>query len=356
MDAAFARYVMEEPYIYVGRMHLRDRQNPIEFYSEAEFLQRYRFSKRTVSDVLLPYVRSERLSNRGLPIPDILKLLIALRFYATGSFQLVCGDLAGVTQGTVCKIIKSISNDLVAVLPRHMKFPSSDEDTARCKRSFYEKGQFPGVVGCIDCTHVPIVSPGGEFGELYRNRKGWFSLNVQVVAGPSMEIMDIVCRWQGSAHDARIFHNSRLKLKFETNEVKGILLGDSGYPLLPYLFTPVLRPVSASERRYNISHIRTRCTVERTFWVWKRRFPCISMKLRVKLFTAQKVILACAVLRNVAMQNHDPMPDRMPAMPRLEVPVQRLQPVHGRPNAIRAAFIERHFGEEVNVLEPQNVA
>lgn len=64
-----------------------------------------------------------------------------------------------------------------------------------------------------------------------------------------MEIMDIVCRWQGSAHDARIFHNSRLKLRFETNEVKGILLGDSGYPLLPYLFTPVLRPVSALERR-----------------------------------------------------------------------------------------------------------
>ncbi|XP_046397684.1 uncharacterized protein LOC124164404 [Ischnura elegans] len=157
MDAEFARYVMEEPYINVGRMHLRDRQNPIEFYSEAEFLQRYRFSKRTVSDVLLPYVRSERLSNRGLPIPDILKLLIALRFYATGSFQLVCGDLAGVTQGTVSKIIKSISNDLVAVLPRYMKLPSSDEDTARCKRSFLRKRSISWSGGlyrlhpCSDC-------------------------------------------------------------------------------------------------------------------------------------------------------------------------------------------------------------
>lgn len=88
--------------------------------------------------------------------------------------------------------------------------------------------------------------------------------------------------------------------------------------------------------------------------MWKRRFPCLGMKLRVKLFTAQKVILACAVLHNVAMQNHDPMPDPLPAMPRFEVPVPGLQPVHGRPNAIRAAFIQRHFGEEVIIYGKNN--
>jgi hypothetical protein len=130
----FARYAMEEPYEYIGRMYLRDRQNPLEYYSHAEFSMRYRFSKRTVRDVLLPLVEQQPLSNRGLPIPVILKLLIALRFYATGSFQvcfiqkkslislflspdcglyafnyrlqLVCGDLAGVSQSSVSRIIK----------------------------------------------------------------------------------------------------------------------------------------------------------------------------------------------------------------------------------------------------------
>lgn len=38
----------------------------------------------------------------------------------------------------------------------------------------------PGVGGCIDCTHIKIQNPGGLHGEVFRNRKGWFSLNVQV--------------------------------------------------------------------------------------------------------------------------------------------------------------------------------
>jgi histone deacetylase complex regulatory component SIN3 len=57
MDAELARYVLEEPYVYVGRIHIRYRQNTTEYYSEAEFLQSYRFSKRTVTDVILPFVQ-----------------------------------------------------------------------------------------------------------------------------------------------------------------------------------------------------------------------------------------------------------------------------------------------------------
>ena len=84
-----------------------------------------------------------------------------------------------------------------------------------------------------------------------------------------MQIFDIVARWPGSAHDSRIFHNSNVKHRLQNGELEGsgnlctlgvrriifiscshdkvvrtgILLGDSGYPQLPYLFTPVLDPV-----------------------------------------------------------------------------------------------------------------
>ncbi|KAF0721306.1 putative nuclease HARBI1, partial [Aphis craccivora] len=30
-----------------------------------------------------------------------------------------------------------------------------------------------------DCTHIGIQNPGGINGDVFRNRKGWFSLNVQ---------------------------------------------------------------------------------------------------------------------------------------------------------------------------------
>lgn len=59
---------------------------------------------------------------------------------------------------------------------------------------------------------------GGEDPEVFRNRKGYFSLNVQVVCDSDMKICDIVARWPGSTHDATIFANSRLCARFENRE------------------------------------------------------------------------------------------------------------------------------------------
>ena len=64
--------------------------------------------------------------------------------------------------------------------------------------------------------------------------------------------------------------------------------------------TPILNPQNAAERRYNYAHIRTRNTVERLFGVWKRRFSCLETGLRVKKETALVIIVATAVLHNVA--------------------------------------------------------
>ncbi|KAL1476838.1 hypothetical protein MTO96_036201 [Rhipicephalus appendiculatus] len=84
------------------------------------------------------------------------------------------------------------------------------------------------VTGCIDCTHVPIVSPGGENAEVFRNRKGYFSFNVQAITGPELQFFDVVASWPGSVHDSRIFTNSRVMALYEQKAVPGVLLGDQG--------------------------------------------------------------------------------------------------------------------------------
>jgi len=70
-------------------------------------------------------------------------------------------------------------------------------------QEFYRVAGFPGVLGAIDCTHVCIQSPGGENAELFRNHKGYFSLNVQAVCTPSMELTSVVARWPGCIFDIR---------------------------------------------------------------------------------------------------------------------------------------------------------
>nr|XP_050030029.2 putative nuclease HARBI1 [Dermacentor andersoni] len=173
---------------------------------------------------------------------------------------------------------------------------------------FYTIARFPGVSGCIDCTHVPIRSPGGDDAEVFRCRKGYFSINVQAITGPRLQFFYFDASWPGSAHDSRIFDNSRARVQYEEGNVPGILLGDKGYPCRSYLMTPFRERQSSPQLRYNKCHSRTRCSVERTFGVWKRRFPCLEMTLRIKTRSVPIVITACAALHNFGHLLRDPVP------------------------------------------------
>ncbi|GFV61330.1 nuclease HARBI1 [Trichonephila clavipes] len=83
------------------------------------------------------------------------------------------------------------------------------------------------------------------------------------------------------------------------------LLGDSGYPLRSYLMAPLLNPVGAGQVRYNAAHARARNVVERQYGVWKKRFSCIDTPFRCSLETAQTVLVAAAVLYNLALSLRD---------------------------------------------------
>lgn len=153
---------------------------------------------------------------------------------------------------------------------------------------------------------------GGDFAEIYRNRKGFFSKNVQVVAGPTLEIQDIVTRWSGSTHDQTVFNGCQLKQRFQNREFLNYhLLGDSGYECSNDLLTPLRQVHNPAENLYNESLIRTRQTVERLFGVWKRRFPILSLGIRVsreKIVKADYYIVACAVLHNIACRQREEEP------------------------------------------------
>lgn len=136
---------------------------------------------------------------------------------------MVCGDLLHIHQSTVCRLIKYVANLLARKIPQFVKFP---QNLTEVRMDFYKMAHFPGVIGCLDCTHVPVQNPGRGKGEQFRNRKGWLSVNVQVVVGPEGQMFDLVARWPGSVHDSRIFDNSALKVRLEARELKGLLLGE----------------------------------------------------------------------------------------------------------------------------------
>ncbi|KAA5789938.1 transposase family protein, partial [Pseudomonas aeruginosa] len=70
-------------------------------------------------------------------------------------------------------------------------------------------------------SEVSELSSQGTSRRTLNVPQGWFSINVQIVCGPQMEIYDIVVQWPGSVHDSRIFSNSRRCLRFEESDLAG---------------------------------------------------------------------------------------------------------------------------------------
>lgn len=115
-----------------------------------------------------------------------------------------------------------------------------------------------------------------------------------------MKILDVCCRWPGSAHDATIFANSRLCENLD-NGLYGrnsVLLADSAYGAEYYICKPLANPVSDAEKNYQKAQISSRNVAERTFGLLKRRFPCLAIGMHFELRKVQDIIVACCILHN----------------------------------------------------------
>jgi hypothetical protein len=115
----------------------------------------------------------------------MFQVLIALRFYATGSYQDPTGDTFDipVSQPTVSRCVRNVStliND--HLLRRKVRFPMTPEERYQAKQKFRNAPQpFENTLGAIDCSYIQIIAPK-EHEEAYVNHWGDHCLNVQVVS------------------------------------------------------------------------------------------------------------------------------------------------------------------------------
>ncbi|KAJ8979688.1 hypothetical protein NQ317_001089 [Molorchus minor] len=95
---------------------------------------RYRFSKPVFQEIV-NLIRPALESNtyREIPVSPEDQVLIATRFYATGSFQKLIGDYINVSTATVCRIIERVSEQLAGLRRDVIDMPKDET-------------QFPGVM------------------------------------------------------------------------------------------------------------------------------------------------------------------------------------------------------------------
>lgn len=83
--------------------------------------------------------------------------------------------------------------------------------------------------------------------------------------------------------------------------LKPYILGDSAYPLSPYLLTPIVGAApNTPEGQYTRVFTRVRNTVERSIGLLKSIFRCLNSErvLHYKPTKAAKIIYASAILYN----------------------------------------------------------
>lgn len=290
------------------------RCNHLATLSDDQLLKKYRLHRGGIEylcqelhdDLARPTKRSNALSVST-------QVLVALRYFATGSFQEVTGDTVKVSRFSVSRCVHRVADAIInRLMARHIRFPTNNVEQRNAKAAFYELAHFPNVLGTLDGSLVPVIAPKLDE-HLFVCRKGYHAINVQGVIGADGRFLDIVARWPGSTHDSFIWKNSALAREMTSRRIKGgWLLGDSAYGLAPWLLTPIKDPANRSQVAYNRAHRTTRSVIERGFGRWKLRFRCLHKTGGCLMFCSQrclKVIVATAILHNICIERGTPLPE-----------------------------------------------
>ena len=119
----------------------------------------------------------------------------------------------GIGKSTASRIIRRVTQAISKFLAtKYIRVPSTEADLNNLVKNVYEQQGFPQCHGAIDGTYIRIKQPSCSARSDYINRKGNFTINCQAAADCRHCFFDVVVKWPGSVHDARIFSNSSLNL------------------------------------------------------------------------------------------------------------------------------------------------
>ncbi|KAJ1151573.1 hypothetical protein NDU88_004353 [Pleurodeles waltl] len=276
---------------------------------ERHVIVTYRLDRATIHELcaqLEPDLMSAIRHPTG--IPPLVQVLSVLHFLASGSFQTTVAIASGMSQPTFSNVMSRVLSALLKHMRSYIVFPQV-EDLPTVKGDIYALGHIPNIIGAIDWTHVALV-PSRRSEQVYRNQRSYHSMNVQMVCLADQYIYHVNAKFPGSVHDSYILRNSSISYVIGQLQRHCVwLIGDSGYPSLSWLQTPVRNPRTRAEERYNDAHGRTRRVIERTFSLLKARFRCLHMTDGSLYYSPKKVcqiIVACCMLHNLALLRQVP--------------------------------------------------
>uniref|UniRef100_A0A182I8H0 Uncharacterized protein n=1 Tax=Anopheles arabiensis TaxID=7173 RepID=A0A182I8H0_ANOAR len=188
------------------------------------FVRNFRVNKslfKKILHLIAPELKPRH--NRGLKAKQ--KLAATLKFLAQGSYQLGVGNdfTIPMAQSTFSEVLHETLRVMQTKLLKYITLQMSEVEKTEARNYFYQKSGIPGVVMCIDGSHIRILAPNGDRVPYYY-RKGYYSLNA----------------------------------------------------LMPWLIKPYINAAPNSpETNFNQRHAQARAVIENAFGVLKGKFRCL---------------------------------------------------------------------------------
>ena len=245
------------------------------------------------------------------------RVAVALRRLNSGGSLVTVGTSVGVNHSTVSLITWRFVEAVEARAGHHLRWPDSDE-MAMIKSKFEKIHGLPNCCGVVDTTHIIMCLSSAE-----PNCKVWldheknYSMVLQAVIDPDMRFTDIVTGWPGSMKESSILHSSGLFRLCENgarlngskltvsdgSEVGEYVIGDAGYPLLPWLFTPYQEnDLSELKVEFNKRHSAARTVALKALARFKDTWKFLQGEMwRPDKHKLPRIIHVCCLLHNIVI-------------------------------------------------------
>jgi hypothetical protein len=312
-------------------------------YTDAMFKNRVRVSKdlfQHLCETLGPRLMKQTTVMRE-PISVERRILASLYRlgHAGGSHEI--SDLFGMARNTVSPMLREFVDAVLTELqPIYVQWPETTAQLRQLADGFLVVQGIPNVVGAIDGSHIPIITPR-EWPADYYNRKGFHSILLQGVVDVDYKFWHYDIGRPGCMHDYKMFTLSDLHARMERGELKQhALLGDAAYQPRLNMLTPFMgtkEGLTPDKAYWNYIQSSSRMAVECAFGILKGRWGGIALLLNVELEFACKVVAACIVLHNMCRVHKESFERSWFEETARELAELRRRPGHNRSNREAAA-------------------
>lgn len=308
------------------KMHLRLEKRVFErldwsrwasFLTDKEFKDRYKMEKDRFADLCEKIRPDVKVSDahKSNAVPPEICLAATLRCVAGGHRHDI-SDKFGFRSGST---FYRIFDKTLLAIDKHLDFPSffgtAEEMDAR-ERGFAAKSRFcvRGCIGAIDGLAIKIEKPmpWDAPAEPYKNRKGFYALNLQAICDANRRFLWFSLVGSGGQHDSLAFQGSQLYLLLEEGMLDSgndnvhprFISADNAYACTVYMITPYPGQVGDDDFKddFNYYLSKMRIEIECAFGMLVNRFGILWKKLCGPIARSTQIVTVCMKLHNYILE------------------------------------------------------